>query len=70
VLDPSASEVEIAVEKLQRHKSPGTNKIPAELLKARGRTIRSEIHKLINSLWNKEELSEEWSSSITVPVYK
>jgi hypothetical protein len=70
VLDPSAFEVEMAVEKLQRHKSPGTNTIPAELLKARGRTIRSEIHKLINSLWNKEELSEEWSGSIIVPVYK
>jgi hypothetical protein len=70
VLDPSAFEVEMAVERLQRHKSPGTNKILTELLKARGRTIRSEIHKLINSLWNKEELSEEWSGSIIVPVYK
>jgi hypothetical protein len=28
--------------------------------KAGDRTIHSEIHKLINSIWNKEELPEEW----------
>jgi len=28
--------------------------IPAELIKAGGRTIRCAIHKLIISIWNKE----------------
>jgi len=70
VLELSAFEFAESTVKLRRHKSLGTNEIPAELLKARGRTIHSEIHKLIKFLWNKEELSEEWSSSITVPVYK
>jgi hypothetical protein len=32
----------------------------AELIKAGGRTIHCEIHKIITSLWNKEEFSEEW----------
>jgi hypothetical protein len=59
VPEPSDSEVEMAIEKLKRHKSPGTDQIPAELIKAGGRTIRSEIHKLINSVWNKEELPEQ-----------
>jgi hypothetical protein len=67
---PSASEIEMTIEKLKRHKSPGTDQIPAELIKVRGRTIRSEIHKLINCVWNKEELSEDWKESIIVPVYK
>jgi len=40
------------------------------LIKAGGRTIRSEIHKLINSIWNKEELPEEWNESVIVPIYK
>jgi hypothetical protein len=35
-----------------------------------GRTICSEIHKLINSIWNKEELSEDWKESIIVSIYK
>jgi len=44
VPEPSALEVEMAIEKLKRHKSPGIDQIPAELIKARGRTIHSEIH--------------------------
>jgi len=70
VPEPSAFEFEMAFEKLQGHQSPGTDQIPAELIKAGGRTIRSEIHKLITSIWNKEELPEEWKESIIVPIYK
>ena len=40
------------------------------MIKAGGKTIRCEIHKLIISIWNKEELSEEWKESIIVPIYK
>jgi len=68
--DPSACEVAMVIEKLKRHKSPDIDQIPAELIKARVRTIHSEIHKLINSIWNKKELPEEWKESITVPIYK
>ena len=55
---------------LKGHKSPGTHKIPVELIKAGGRTSRSEIHKIITSVWNKEEMPEEWKESIIVPIYK
>jgi hypothetical protein len=50
----------MAVEKLKRHKSPGVDEIPAELIKAGGSTICCEIHKLINSIWNEGELPEQW----------
>ena len=40
------------------------------MIKAGGRTIHCEIHKLIISIWNKEKLPEEWKESIIVPVYK
>jgi hypothetical protein len=48
----------MAIEKLKRHTSSGIEQIQAELMKAEGRTIRSVIHTLINSIWSKEELSE------------
>ena len=70
VPDPSALEVKLAIEKLQGHKSPGTDQIPAQLIKAGGRIIYYEIHNLIISIWNKEELPEEWKEMITVPIYK
>ena len=68
--EPSAFEVELAIEKLKNHKSPGIDQIPAELIKAGVRTIRFAIHKLIISIWNKEELPEEWKGSIIVPIHK
>jgi hypothetical protein len=55
---------------LKRYKSPGIYQIPAELIQAGGNTLRSEIHKLINCIWNKEELPEQWKECIIVPIYK
>ena len=69
-LEPSAFEVDLAIEKLKSHKSPGIDQIPAELIKEGGRKIRYQIHKLIVSVWNKEELPEEWKESIIVPIHK
>ena len=59
VSEPSAFGVEMAIGKLKRHESTGIDRMPAELIKAGGRTIISQIHKLINYIQNKEELSEE-----------
>jgi hypothetical protein len=50
VPEPSAFEVEMAIEKLKKHKSPCINLIPAQLVKAGSRIIRPEIHKLIISI--------------------
>jgi hypothetical protein len=56
---PSRLEVEIAIAKLKKHKLPGSDQIPAKLIQAGGETLLSAIHKLINSVWNKEELSDQ-----------
>ena len=68
--EPSAFEVELAIDTLKIHKSPGIDEIPAELIKAGGGTIFLEIHKLITSIWKKEKLPEEWKESIIVPIHK
>jgi len=70
VPEPSASEVELAKDNLKSHKSPDIDQIPAELIKAGGRTICLEIHKLITSFWKKEKLPEERKESIIVPIHK
>ena len=68
--EPSVFEFEIAIEKLKSHKSPDIEQIPSELINAGGKTIPSEAHKLINSIWNKEEPPEERKESIFVTIYK
>jgi hypothetical protein len=59
VPDPSPFEVEIAIAKLKKYKLLGSDQILAELIQAGGETLQSEIHKLINSIWNKEELPDQ-----------
>jgi len=66
----SASEIELAIDKLKSHKSLGFDQMPAELIKVGGRTMGLEIHKLITSVWKKEKLPEEWKESIIVPIHK
>jgi len=68
VPEPSAFDIDLAIENLKSHRSPSIDQISAELIKAGGRIIRSEIHKLVISIWNKEELPEEWKESIIVPI--
>jgi hypothetical protein len=70
VPEPSIFEVELAIVKLKSHKSPGIHQIPAEMTKPGGRTIRCAICKLMVSIWNKEELLEEWKESIIAPIHK
>jgi hypothetical protein len=59
VPESSLVEVEIAIGKLKSYKSPGTDNIPAELIKSGGETLYSEIHRLICCIWNKEELPQQ-----------
>jgi hypothetical protein len=70
VTEPSVSEVEVAIGELKRYKSPGVDHILAELIQTEGKTWRSEIHKLIKLIWNKEELRHQWKESIVVPIHK
>jgi hypothetical protein len=68
VPEPSLVQVEICVGKLKWYKSPSTDQIPADLIKAGGEILRSEIHTLIRSIWNKEELPQQWKESIIIPI--
>ena len=61
--EPSAFEIDMAIEEIKRHKS-STDKIPADLTKAGGRTIQSK------SNFKKQELLKEWKESIIVAIYK
>jgi hypothetical protein len=70
VPEPSLVEVETAIGELKSYKSPDTDQILAELIKAGGETLYFEIHRLIYCIWNKEELPQQWKESIIVPIYE
>jgi hypothetical protein len=35
-----------------------------------GNTLRSEIHKIIDFIWNKEKLTQQWKEPIIVAIYE
>jgi hypothetical protein len=67
---PNRLEIEIAIAKLKKYKTPGSDEIPAELIQAEGEILLSATHKLINSVWNKDELPDQWKESIIFPAHK
>jgi hypothetical protein len=40
------------------------------VIQAGSNTVHSEIHKLINSVWNKKELPKQWKVTIIVSIDK
>jgi hypothetical protein len=68
VPDPNPFDVEIDTGKLKKYKSTCRPLIP--LIQAGDESLRSEIHKLINTIWNKRKLPDQWKESTIVPIYK
>jgi hypothetical protein len=60
----------VTIAKLKKYKSPGSDQIQAELIQAGGEMLLSAIDKLVNSIWNKKELPDQWKESIIVPIHK
>jgi hypothetical protein len=56
--------------KAGKYKSPESCQIPAGLIRALDEKLLSAIHKLVNSIWNKEELPNQWTECVTVSVHK
>jgi len=59
IAEPSEIEVQMSIKKLKHFKSPGTDIIPAKLIKAGGTALDNELHKFIGAIWRKEELPKE-----------
>jgi hypothetical protein len=57
---PSHHEAETDIAKLRKYKSPGSDQISEGLIQEGDETLLSAIHLLINFIWNKEELPNQW----------
>ncbi|CAF5116865.1 unnamed protein product, partial [Rotaria magnacalcarata] len=64
------SEIENAIDKLKKNKSPGTDGITAEMLQAGGKQLVSNIHELCNRAWKEEAIPDDWGRSILIPIPK
>jgi hypothetical protein len=64
------AEVEKAIGALRNNKSPGSDGITGELLKAGGEPLARQIHALCNKAWHEGTIPEDWCKSTLVPIPK
>jgi hypothetical protein len=55
---------------MKDNRAPKEDAVAAELIKDGGRSLWRNIHQLIVSIWEKEEMPEEWQTAIICPIYK
>jgi hypothetical protein len=70
VPEPNLVKAEIAIGKLKSYKSLDSDQILAKLIKAGGGRLCSEIHKFICTIWNKEELPQQWNELLLYQFIK
>ena len=64
------SEVEAAIRKLRRNKSPGPDGISGEMIVAGGEAVARELHYLCNKAWLESRIPDEWTKSTLVVIPK
>jgi hypothetical protein len=70
VNDITLDETIRAIKRLKNWKAPGSDGIPAELIKYGGIELHKTIYELCKRIWNEEKLPEEWNKAIVIPLYK
>ena len=66
---PTLQEVTKATNNLKHIKSPGPDGIPTELLKYGGLALNTELHTLMKSVWDSEEVPQRWKVSKITSIY-
>ena len=67
---PTKEEVRKAVARLKSFKAAGPDGIVAEVLKAGGEPVVEWIWRILQKVWNQEQIIDEWRTSIIVPLFK
>jgi hypothetical protein len=67
---PTVIEVGDTIRRMKDSRAPVKYAITADLIKGSGRSLWKNICQLIVSIWEKEEMPEEWRTAIICPIYK
>lgn len=67
---PSEREVEKSIKDLRNRKSPGFDKITAEVLKAGGKHMVKMLQYLFRKIWEDVDTPDDWSKLLINPIHK
>ncbi|KAF0724359.1 ribosome biogenesis protein TSR3 isoform X1 [Aphis craccivora] len=68
--EPTIEEVAKQIKTLKNHKAHGEDGITGEILKTGAENLVKYIHRLINLIWQKEEIPKEWKTALVYPIHK
>ena len=67
---PTEEEVRDEIDNLKKNKAPGLDGIQAELLKNGTSEILQIIYKLIEMIWTREVITDEWKVGVICLIHK
>ena len=67
---PVLAEVKLAIKRLKTGKAAGLDEVTAEALKGGGDTIAMALLRLIQMIWNQEEVPQDFKDGVIVPTFK
>ncbi|KAL4143954.1 hypothetical protein QTP88_006202 [Uroleucon formosanum] len=69
ISDITLDEVKVAINSLKNWKAPGSDDIPAELIKYGGEEMHKVIFKICQKTWEEEQMPEEWKKAVINNFY-
>ena len=66
----SRGEIRTALTQLKNAKAPGVDNIPPEALKEGGPCALDALHRILNFVWEKEEIPDDWKRGLPVKLAK
>jgi hypothetical protein len=70
IMVPTLQETLRVIRNLKNNRAPGEDSITLELIKYGGRKLCNRIHQLITTIWETEQMPQEWGTAIICPIYK
>ena len=67
---PEIEEIITEINLLKKNKAPGESGITAEMLKNGGENLQLVIANMIQDIWLREEMPEDWKTAIFYPIHK
>jgi hypothetical protein len=67
---PTLQETLRTIRNLKNNRASGEDAITSELIKYGGRKLWHKIHLFFKTIWETEQMPQEWSTTIICPIYK
>jgi hypothetical protein len=69
IVAPTLQETLGVIRNLKNNRAPGKDSVTLELMKYGGRKLWNRIHQLVKTIWETEQMPQEWDTTIICPIY-